>query len=61
MALCIMGVYTLSLVDDPEFDDGDGDEPDNLICDCGNTLMQISADFLTAWCPLCGAMWLPPD
>jgi len=56
-----MGVYTLSLVDDPEYDDGDGDEPDNLICDCGNTLMQISADFLTAWCPLCGAVWLPGE
>lgn len=52
-------VLHLATSEEPEFKDGDGDEPEALECDCGNTLMQVSTDFTIAYCPLCGSQWVP--
>jgi hypothetical protein len=53
-----MSVLTLFKIE-PEFGDGDDDEPQVMECECGNTLMQISSDFTLAYCPLCGTTWEP--
>lgn len=44
-----------------ETKDKDGDEPEVLECDCGNTLLQIDVDFTVAYCPLCGQAWEPDN